>query len=267
MRISYSKYTSFLQNPERFRLYYILGLTPEGDETPSRMNLGRRRGRCFHEMYEGTDRAALVKEYGADMVKRCEDMREVVPDLGPLTMVELSFEVPILDGKHSIIGRIDHGFTPPDSTFRLGDFKTTKGTRTKKEVGEYFGGLETSTQHHFYLKAANALGHPTDLFTYHVVFDRKDKDSKPRYVPIDLVVGPAEVSRTLAEVYAACEAIEFLTNEYGVEKPWPHSNHWPCCGDKFFCGYQGLCGRTIPKGCVPPGFTSKYKDLIQLEGV
>lgn len=270
MRISYSKYSSFLTNPERFRLFYGLGLTPEGDETPTRMNLGRRRGRCFHEMYEakgnGTLEAArpkILETYGADVVQRCEDMILAVPDLGPLTLVEHSFEVPILDGKHSIIGRIDHGFTA-DGHFRIGDFKSTKGTRTKKEVQEYFGEMETSSQAHFYLKAAESLGHPTDLFTYHVIFDRKDKDSKPRYVPLDLQIGPAEVNRTMAEVYAACETIEFLT-KYGVDKPWPHSNNWPCCGDKFFCGYQQLCGRPIPKGCVPPGFTSRWKEQIQAE--
>ncbi len=264
MRISYSKYTAFLQNPERFRLFYILGLTPEGDETPSRMNMGRRRGRCFHSMYEGVPREELVKEYGADMVRRCEEMRAVVPDLGPLSLVEESFEVPILDGKHTIIGRIDHGFRV-DGAFRLGDFKTTKGTRTKKEVSEYLSELESSTQSHFYLKASAAMGHPTDLFTYHVIFDRKDKDSKPKYVPVDIVVGAAEVERTMSEVYAACEAIEFLKHEYGEEKPWPHSNHWPCCGDKFFCGYAGLCGRIIPKGCEPEGFTYRWKEQIQSE--
>jgi PD-(D/E)XK nuclease superfamily len=272
LRISYSKYTSFLTNPERFRLYYILGLTTEGDETPTRMNLGRRRGSCFHALYEAKGesryeegRRAVVKEHGEDLVVRCESMMEVVPDLGPMFLVEESFEIPILDGKHSIMGRIDHGFTV-DGHERIGDFKTTKGNRTKKEISEYFGTLETSAQSHFYLKAAAALGHPTDLFTYHVVFDRKDKDSKPKYVPLDLHIGPAEVNRTMAEVYAACETIEFLTNEYGTDKPWPHSNNWPCCGDKFFCGYQGLCGRPVPKGCTPPGFTQRYKDLIQVEG-
>lgn len=265
MKISYSKYTAFLQNPEKYRLFYGLGLTVEGDETPTRMNLGRRRGRCFHESSEGIERAILVDLYGEDLVRRVEDMREVVPDLGPLTLVEHSFEVPIGDGKHSIIGRIDHRFIV-DNAPRIGDFKSTKGTRTKKELQEYFGGLESSTQPHFYLKAADALGYGTDLFTFHVILDRKDKDSKPKYIPIDLRIGPAEVARTMAEVYAACETIEFLTKTYGVEKPWPHSNHWPCTGDKFFCGYQGLCGRTIPKGCVPPGFTSRWKELIQGEG-
>jgi len=67
----------------------------------------------------------------------------------------------------------------------------------------------------------------------------------------------------MAGVYAACEGIEFYTRTYGVEKPWPHSNHWPCCGDKFFCGYQGVCGRTLPKGCVPPGYTFRWKERIQ----
>jgi hypothetical protein len=238
------------------------------------MNLGRRRGRCFHELFEAkgkgttdTDRQEIIARHGLDLVERCEFMIEVTPDLGPLSLVEKSFEVPIGDGKHSIIGRIDHGFSV-DGNFRIGDFKTTKGTRTKKDVQEYFGELETSTQPHFYLKAAEALGHPTNLFTYHVIFDRKDKGSKPRYVPLDLppeTTGPASVARTMAGVYAACESIEFLSNVYGKEKPWPHSNNWPCCGDKFFCGYGGLCGRTLPKGVEPPGFTFKWKEKIQAE--
>lgn len=230
------------------------------------MNLGRRRGRCFHELYEGIPREELVKTYGVELVRRCEDMRSVVPDLGQLDWVEREFEIPIGDGKHSIIGRIDHRFVNRDGVRQPGDFKTTKGTRTKKEVQEYFGELETSAQHHFYLRAEREFEpNHTGLFTYHVIFDRKDKDHKPTYAPVELHVGPSEVDRTMAEVYAACEAIEFLKQTYGEEKPWPHSNHWPCCGDRFFCGYQELCGRIIPKGCVPPGFTSRWKEQIQAE--
>lgn len=264
MKISYSKYTAYLQNPERFRLYYILGLTPEGDETPNRMNLGRRRGRCFHELYEGKPRAELIKTYGLDLVKRVEEMASVVPDLGPLSHVEEEFELPIGDGKHSVVGRMDHAFTADDN-FRLGDFKSTKGSRTKKELSEYLGELETSAQSHFYLYAARQLGFPTELFTYHVVLDKPNKDGKPRYIPLDLPpIGPAAVDRTMAEVYAACEAIEAM-RAYGDEKPWPHSNHWPCCGDRFFCGYSEICGRVIPKGAVPAGFTTRYKEAIQAE--
>ena len=238
------------------------------------MNLGRRRGRCFHALREskatGTPtREDILKEHGAELVRRCEDMAEVLPDLGPLQLVEQSFELPIGDGKHSVIGRIDHIFTESGHE-RVGDYKSTKGNRTKADLTEYLGEMETSSQAHFYLFAAKQLGHPTDLFTYHVVFDRKDKDSKPRYLPLDLNPannGPAAVSRTMAEVYAACETIEFLTKTYGPEKPWPHSNNWPCCGDKFFCGYSGICGRAIPKGCVPPGYTSRWKEEIQAEDV
>ena len=262
MKISYSKYTAFQRNMERFRLFYMLGLTPEGDDTPTRMNMGRRRGSCFHALYEGTPRPTLVKLYGKDIVARAEAMREVVPDLGPMDWVEREFEIPIGDGKHSINGRIDHRFAGPD--YRVGDFKTTKGTRTKAQVNEYFGELQTSAQSHFYLRAAREFGEPTNLFTYHVVFDKKDKDHKPQYARMDLEIGPAEVDRTMAEVYAACEAIEAL-QRYGIEKPWPHSNNWPCCGDRGFCGYAELCGRIIPKGCTPPGFTSRYKEEILSE--
>lgn len=264
MKISYSKYSAFLTNPERYRLYYVLGITPEDDEAPTRMNLGRRRGKCFHELREGVARTTLIETYGLDLVKRCEEMAAVVPDLGEVSHVEESFEVPILDGRHSITGRIDHGFKQ-DGVFAIGDFKTTKGTRTKKELGEYLGQMETSPQSHFYLKAARSLGFGTELFRYHVILDKKEKHRSPTYLPIDLRIGEAEVERTMFEVYAACASIEFLTNEYGIERPWPHSNNWPCCGDKFFCKYETLCGRTIPKGCAPEGFTNRYRDLIQLE--
>lgn len=253
-----------MANPERFRLYYILGLTPDGDETPTMFNLGRRRGRCLHSLYEGVTREELVQEYGEDLVQRCEAMRAVVPDLGPMQCVEESFDIPIGDGKHSVIGRVDHVFTV-DGYERVGDFKSTKGTRTKKEVTEYLGEMETSPQSHFYLYAAAKLGHPTDLFTYHVIFDRKNKDSKPTYYPMDLLIGPNTVTRTMDAVYAACEGIEFYRTVYGEDKPWPHSNNWPCCGDKFFCNYQEICGRHIPKGAVPPGFTSRWKEKIQTE--
>lgn len=262
MRISYSKYKAFVDNPERYRLYYALGLTPEGDETPNRMNLGRRRGRCFHAMYENTPRPELVKEYGEELVARCELMRTAVPDLGKLELVETSFDIPIGDGKHSINGRRDHVFFL-DGEWRCGDFKSTKGTRTKKELTSYINELETSPQSHFYLRSLRGTGFDTDLFRYHVVLDRKDPKHLPTYIPIDLHVGQAEVDRTMAEVYAACETIQFLTNTYGVERPWCHSNNWPCCGDKFFCGYQGICGRTIPKGAEPAGFTYRWRDEIQ----
>lgn len=261
MRISYSRYSAFLNNPEKFRLYYMLGLTPEGDDTPSMWNIGRRRGRCFHETYEKTPRPELVKTYGEELVKRVEAMVEVVPDLGQMDWVERSFEIPIGDGKHTIIGRIDHRFLNRDSVQQLGDFKTTRGTRTKKEASEYFKDLEDSTQHHFYLRAEREFSEPTGLFTYHVIFDRKDKEKKPTYVPLELpYIGPAEIDRTMSAVYAACEVLTFLT-EYGIEKPWPDSRRWYMWDD---C-YRGIAGRTIPKGCVPPGFTSKYKEQIEAE--
>lgn len=264
MKISYSKYTTFLKNPERYRLSYELGLTPEGDDTPNRMNLGRRRGRCFHELYEGIDRPELIKTHGLELVERCDDMRSVVPDLGPLSHVEESFELPILDGKHSVNGRMDHAFTRY-GVFRLGDFKSTKGSRTKKELKEYLGEMETSPQSHFYLYAARQLGYPTEHFTYHVVLDKPNKDGKPKYIPLDLQpTGESAVNRTMAGVYAVGEAIEAL-RAYGIEKPWPHANHWPCTGSRDFCGFQEICGRCIPKGATPPGFTNRFKDLIQLE--
>jgi hypothetical protein len=259
LQISYSRYRAFCDNPEKFRLYYMLGLTPEGDETPTLFNFGRRRGSCFHKIYEGANREDLVREYGADMVARCEEMVAVVPDLGALDWVEKSFEVPIGDGKHSIIGRIDHRFREYDA-WTLGDFKTTKGTRTKAQTSEYLADMERSTQHHFYLAAARILGEPSDRFTYHIVFDRKEKHAKPTYLPLPVGAGEAEVNRVMASVYAACEQIEFL-QAYGIEKPWTDTRKYGIGADI----YAEIAGRMIPKGCEPNGFTYRWKEQIQNE--
>lgn len=241
----------------------MLGLTPEGDDTPTMFNFGRRRGRCFHEIYEGKPKKALIKEYGAEMVSRCEDMRLAVPDLGDLDWVERDFTIPIGDGKHSINGRIDHRFFDAGADVRHpGDFKTTKGTRTKAQLQEYFKGLEDSTQHYFYLRAEREFSEtPTGLFTYHCVFDRKDKEHKPTYIPLHLpYIGPAEVDRVMACVYAACEVIEAL-KAYGIEKPWPDSRKWNFGDDP----YKEIAGRLLPKGAIPDGFTTRWKEQIQEE--
>lgn len=260
MKISYSRFTAFLQNPERYRLYYGLGLIPEGVDVPTAMNYGRRRGSCVHAIHEADGkglRHSVVTEhkYPDDMYQRCLALVAKLPGMEVL-LSEAEFECPIGNGKHSITGRLDHVFKR-DGQIRIGDIKSTK-KRTKKEMREYFATLETSSQSHFYLYVAGLLGFPTDQFTYHVLVDEKDA---PEYIPFDLPsIGPVEVERTMRGVYAACEAIEGLTEKVGLENPWPHSNHWPCCGDKFFCGYGSICGRTLPVGCIPTGFVSRHPE-------
>jgi hypothetical protein len=257
LKLSYSGYTAFLQNPEKYRLYYPLGLKIEGDDIPTFKNYGRRRGSCFHAIQEARakgvrDSVITEHKYPDDMYARCARLAELVPDLGELLQPEYEFTVPIGDGKHSITGRIDH-IAKLGGVARLGDFKTTK-KRTKKEMAEYNGELSTSPQPHFYLYAARSLGYQLEECRFHVMVDDKDK---PDYYTVDVTYGENEVNRKMSAVYAACEVIEFLTNTYGVEKPWPHSNNWPCSGDRFFCGYQEICGRALPLGCVPPGFVSR----------
>lgn len=261
MKISFSRYSAFVNNPERYRLYYGLGLVPESDSQATNFNYGRRRGSCVHAILEATAKglrpSAVTKyEYPADLYARCIALAAKMPPLTDVILAEQEFEYPIGDGRHSITGRVDHIQTS-DGVYRVGDFKSTK-KRTKKEMSEHLGTLETSPQSHFYLYAADKMGYPTDQFTYHILVDEKDK---PDYFPLNITVGSAAIARTMYSVYAACEAIEFLTEKWGVEKPWPHANTWPCCGDKFFCGYSELCGRTLPVGCVPTGFVSRIKEI------
>lgn len=254
MNLSYSRYSAFLQNPERFRLKYALSLEPESD-LPGRFCYGRRRGSCFHAFMEGVPIETIKAQFPADMITRCERLIPLVPDLGEVLVREADFEAPIGDERHGIRGRLDH--IARKDFLGVGDFKTTKA-RTKKEFRQYLAELETSPQAHFYLYAAKILGYETDRFTYHILIDDKDK---PEYYPLELPpIGPAEVERKMRSVYSCCVCIEFLTERYGADKPWPHSNHWPCQGDKLFCQYQDICGRLLPAGCVPTGYVSSKKE-------
>lgn len=263
MKISYSRYSAFMTNMERFRMYYGLGIVPEGEAVASSSNYGRRRGTCTHAILDARAKglpvtAETFKDFPPDLFWRCYKLAAVVPDLGPFLLSEQDFEIPIGDGRHSITGRLDHVFKR-DDRLRLGDFKTTK-KRTKNEMAQYMGELETSPQAHFYLHAAAVLGYPTDQFTYHVLVDDKNA---PDYIPLDVKHGPAAVARKMSCVYAACEGIEFYTQSYGVDKPWPHSNAWPCNGDRFFCGYSSICERAMPNGCVPPGYVSRRSEVTE----
>lgn len=257
MKISYSRYSAFLTNPERYRLYYGLGLVPESDSIPGPMNYGRRRGTCVHAIHESNATGKKLEgTFEPGMVARCTRLVALLPDLGDVLLSEESFDCPIGDGKHQITGRLDH-VVRKDGETSIGDLKSTK-KRTKKEMREYFDTLETSSQSHFYLyAAAKQFNYPTEEFTYHVLVDDKEK---PEHIALPLRFTPAEVNRTMMGVYAACEAIEGLIERVGLDKPWPHSNTWPCCGQKQFCGYGQICGRPLAPGFVPVGFISRHPE-------
>lgn len=273
MKLDFSRYSAYVQNPERYRLRYILNLVPENDEQPTFANYGRRRGTCTHEILDARAKHAgnpaelkdslieLRMKHPADLFDRCERLANVMPDLGEFLISEKEFDIPVFEGsKHSTIGRIDHIFLGKGNPV-VGDFKTAK-KRTKKEAAQYLSELSTSFQVPFYLHAAKAMGYETDRFRFHVLIDEKDN---PDYLALDVTMGPAEVERRLRHVRAACYGIEGLLRDIGPEYPWPHSNSWPCCGDKFMCGYGNICGMRIPPGVVPNGFTTRKEHLAQLE--
>ena len=266
MKLDFSRYAAYVSNPERYRLRYVLNLVPENDSVPTFMNYGRRRGTCTHELLDaraiGTDPETLRPKYPADLFDRCLKLAAVLPaDLGEVLVSEREFDIPIFEGsRHSLIGRIDRIYRK-DGKPVVRDFKTAK-KRTKKELGQYLGELTTSFQVPFYLAAAKSMGYETDEFVFDVLIDEKDN---PEHLAWPVKMGPAAVERCLRHVRSACIAIEGLLQNPGADYPWPHSNAWPCCGDRFMCGYGEICGRRIPRGCVPTGFVTRKEHLSQLE--
>lgn len=262
MKISYSRFSAFLQNPERYRMHYVLGLKTVSDDIPSVFNYGRRRGSCVHAIHEARAKGLRDSEitkhlFPQEMYERCVRMVEIVPTMELLPGVcETAFTCGIGNGTHQIEGRIDHAFRESGEIW-LGDLKSTKG-KTKKEMRKYFGELDTSPQAHFYLYAAALLGFGTDKLRYHVIVDNGKE--APDYVPVDVRFGPSAVDRKMKGVQAACEGILGYLSKIGEDKPWPHSNIWPCNGDRAFCGFAEICEHVMPKGCVPPGFVSRHPE-------
>ena len=256
MRIDNSRYTSYLSNPELYRLVYEKNVSPKvvpfafgrgihmhtlaearnkqlssadtlvmtaknlGISEKSR-NIGDALFQSFAKRYDGDDRFQLIYEDGKPLV-------------------EFEFEVQIPGSPHSIVGRVDELLMYKDEPW-VGDIKSAnaKSSEDKKKIE--FG---YSSQPLFYINAMRMLGYPVKGMLYRVVTEHVP----PRHWVIETKRTDYQLANALRSIHQVCEMIGTMKKTFGVDQPWPHPYHsypcnWTTFDGKSGCEYHGLCGR------------------------
>lgn len=252
MRISQTRLKKFWQNPEAYRLQYVLDLVP------SSPGYALQRGSVFHAVLNLKARGetdehianvlrGTVPDYdGRMLVIQSEDalrngvaMAEAyinLPWAANLQVVEtekdFNFQIP--GSPHFISGRIDQIVTNGDSVYIL-EFKTAS---SKQYRGAKEADWANDIQADFEFLGAESLDIEVDgLQAQYVIEARPPKVWEPIFVSRT----KAQLERTKLFAHQTCETILMYENTFGPDQPWPHLNNWPCNGDKKWCDYRDIC--------------------------
>lgn len=272
MKIDATRYSLFWSNPERYRLRELWKLSPiepKPDTWAYKMQFGRRRGTCFHELMDAAYRG----------VPECEEVDSLIEagflDQEIAVAVEMSrvaierdkgleilahetlFEVQIPDSPHSITGRIDR-ILRDEKGVLIEDFKTSGETTKEKFAAKVKEYLE-SAQVPFYMLGAVGVGEGlnTRRFRYCMVTKRKS----------GVEIQPFETTRTVLQlreffrsVHQTCQTIEFYKREFGIERPWPQ------LAERYDRGYGAIMGSRMFADYTPEGFEPKIEHLPTMKG-
>lgn len=269
MKIDATRYTTFWQNPEKYRLREVWKLAPKEPKPgtfASLLTYGRRRGTCFHELMDGAyrkvDPSVTRQElrddgFGEKEINAAQDMVIAVQQRYPneeYLAHECLFEYPIPDSPHSLVGRIDH-ILSRDGNIIVGDWKTSK-PRSKRDITNKAAEYCRSAQVSFYLLGCRAKGleFETNQFLYRLVQSGSD--------PSGVHISEHPTTRTTLQlrefargVAITCDIIEFLKWRYGIERPWP------ILPAPFSSDYEAIAGTRQYEGIIPEGFEPKKEHL------
>ena len=267
MKLDSSRFNSFWSNPDKFRIREAWKLQPQEPKAgsfASLLSFGRRRGTAFHEFRDGAYRQVSEFQVIEDLKNGGFSEREIqvakcmavaaserYPDEKYLAH-EVTFEYPIPDSPHFLVGRIDHIFER-DGKVWVGDWKTSK-YRPKRELDYKGDEYCKSTQVGFYLLGARTLGFDTRDFLYRLVHsERKDSRASIREYPTQRTT--LELNQLARSVHQTCELILWMRDTFGIEK------HWPVLPEKFTTGYESLLGKSLYPEYVPEGYQPKQEHL------
>lgn len=267
MKIDATRYNLFWQSPEKYRLREIWKLAPKEPKAgtfASLLTYGRRRGTCFHEMLDGlyrqVDPATTVQElrdggFGEKEIKAATAMVTAVNERYADEEVlahEVLFESHIPDSPHSLVGRIDRIIRVDGAVF-VKDYKTSK-KRSKTDTGYRGGEYCRGAQVDFYLLGARALGFEPAGFIYSLVSSGDDRTG--------VSIAEFPTNRTSLQlksfqrgIHQTCELIQFMKDQFGIEKPWPN------LPTRFDSDYAAILGQNMYEDYMPEGFTPKREHL------
>lgn len=252
MKIDNSRYSAFWSNPELYRLTFEKNIVPR--IVPYYFG----RGIQLHELAEHRNKMAAAKLLRTEEQQISDKSRKVAGALfeafkrrwdGDATiqllhdegrpLVEVEFDLPIPGSTHSIIGRMDEIVEYKAEPW-IGDIKTAnaKATEPKKRIEFGF-----SSQPLFYINAARMLGYPVKGMLYRVVTEH----TPPKHWLIESKRTEHQLAEALRSIHQTCETILMFRKTFGVDRPWPHMNPYPCNNTDWqgnpSCDYHGICGR------------------------
>lgn len=253
MKLDNSRYTAWWASPELYRLTYEVNLVPK--VLPYYFG----RGIHLHELNEARNKATMALENLSNEPQRMSDKSKQVGaalfeafkrrwdgDLsfqlmhdGGVPLAELEFNIEIPGSPHGIVGKIDEILLYKGEPW-IGDVKTAnvKTTESKKRVE--FG---YASQPLFYINAARMMGYPVKGMVYRVVTEH----TPPKHYVIETKRTEYQLKQHLRSVHQTAETILMYRKTFGIDKPWPHLNPYPCSYTNFdgsaACEYSGICQR------------------------
>ena len=260
MKIDATRYRQFHANPEEFRIAQLIGLVPDLPKH-SPMTFGRHRGLAFHYLNEGAEVPEGLDDRAEAIARQMHEANIADPVMKQtrLLKTEEEFCIPIEGTPHFMVGKIDNEVDRGDGPFIL-DFKTTK-QRTVADLRHYLNELRQNPQVDFYLIASGLT-----KLVYRVI----SRNPKPRKGAPEIEIREIEVARTPRElayfkrgVAMTCDVIEFLTEKYGIEKPWPRPPK--VGGDPDLYPFGPLFMRHLVKGAEYAGFKLREEHLEVLK--
>jgi hypothetical protein len=280
MLLDQTRFKSFWQNPERYRLQYEKMLEPRAGI------YGIQRGTAFHLIKEGVYLGASQEEIAAILSGAWPNYQGQTLQLAPeaieaawamwrcfertypsgceieVESVEYEFKHQVLpDSPHFAVGRIDEILTYHNTTW-VGEAKTAYG---KANYDRLLDDWAHDAQADFVILGARELGYDVNRVLVRVVVERIPPMCFP---PIEVKRSEHQLSVMSLNIHQTCEIIEMMRHTFGIDVPWPHLSNWPCnVLDK--CEFNSLCGRATseiePDELAPFKEREEWLELMRVE--
>lgn len=252
MKLSPSSYDAFWACPEKYRLSRLI--QPAATAAPL------RQGVAFHALLEasrnGWDATRLSAMLAGASTPSGETLSVTAAEAEDVSAwfqawvdrfppmqsvaVERWFEVPLLGGRHTLLGRLDTVVRSAEQTLWVHEIKTDSSPSEDKAQLEWPRRMQLRAE----VAGARSLG----FDVAGVVLDLIGKKGSHKIIRVPLRFTPAEVDAALFDMATTANLIEWLRAEL-PDGPWPHPGRvWPCSRIGA-CEFETVCGQA---GCPEP---------------